>query len=90
MRNTISTGFVGIILGSPSVVNIGDYNALNLEPELSVAYLRAPPANVWNSVKFVTVPPKLVGTFTSPVGTHTLRKLAEVVLTLGVALAPKF
>ncbi|WGS83582.1 MAG: cobyric acid synthase [Candidatus Hodgkinia cicadicola] len=55
-RNTIGTGFVGIILDLPFVVNIDDYNALNLEPELSVVYLKAPPANVWNSVKFVIVP----------------------------------
>ncbi|XXM93549.1 hypothetical protein AAHH88_00285 [Candidatus Hodgkinia cicadicola] len=55
-RNAISTEFVGIILDLRFVVNIDDYNALNLEPELSVVYLKAPPANVWNSVKLVMVP----------------------------------
>ncbi|XXM93688.1 cobyric acid synthase [Candidatus Hodgkinia cicadicola] len=55
-RNTISAEFVGIILDLPFVVNIDDYNALNLEPELSVVYLKTPPANVWNSVKLVIVP----------------------------------
>ncbi len=47
---------VGIIIDLPFFCNYNDYVPLNIELGISVLYSKAPPASVWENVKFVIVP----------------------------------
>ncbi|XXM90185.1 cobyric acid synthase [Candidatus Hodgkinia cicadicola] len=55
-RRVISSACVGIIIDLPFFCNYNDYAALILEPEVSILYTQAPPACVWDNVKFIVVP----------------------------------
>ncbi len=55
-RNVVDSANVGIIIDLPFFCNYNDYVPLNIEFGISVLYSRAPPASVWENVKFVIVP----------------------------------